>query len=284
MSTLPNLQDSYRRASTATLQLTMEGRLTANVIATFRNTFPTVANYLEDQILSFKSRDDTGFNFEKRTKHFSDYKAKADKLNFVTSCELLVAAPRGLNSKYVPYLRFLNEEGAVFIKDGSKLLEDYYRVLSTFISSKEAKTSLRDYTAFFTATQLKLDKLKEQMASYFNEKSVVTTLPLYAMYERGADVVESVELSKALNKVRDNADKSDTLAQVERISELLELVIQRSNEEGIGDVSAAAADNIAQGAMVVAQYVEMLGVLRYRTEEAITATGLIAEKIAELKQ
>lgn len=272
-----------RAAAVAINQLNLEGMVTANVINTFRNVFPSVANYLEDAILGFEAKDSVDFDFNKKTRAFDSYQENAAKLNFVANDSVLVAVPQGLNAKYPLYLKFLKETGDKLIAERDTLLQDYRRVLSAFISNSDHKTSLRDYSAVYKDIEAKLSEHKKQLASFFNAKSTNTMLPMYAVFERNPDIADTVNLAKEVNKVRVNADRKDIMGNVKDLAGLLNLVIQRSNEHAIENVSPAAANSIAQGAMAVAHYVEFLGVFRYRLEEAITAVGLMAEKIASMK-
>lgn len=280
LSTLPA---NHRAAIVAVNTLNLEGLVSANVINVFRNVFPSVSQYLEDTILQFTAKDDAEFDFDKKTRAFSSYKHNAQALNFVAMDELLVAVPQGLNSKYIPYLKFLKETGEELLKERDKLLEDYRRALSAFISSADAKTALRDYSSVYQSIEMKLAEHRTQLASYFNEKSTVTALPLYAVFEQGVDIVDTVELAKDVNKIRTQTDRKDVMGNVKDISSLLNLVIQRSEEQAIENVSAQAANSIAQGAMAVAHYVEFLGIFRYRLEEAIGAVGQMAERLTGLK-
>lgn len=275
---------SEKTAVLAVNQLNLEGLTTANVINTFRNVFPGVATYLDDTILSYKARDSQDFDFARRTRFFQEFKVKSRTINFVAISEEIVSAPEGLNSKFIPYLQFLGTTGAQVLKEGSKLLEEYTRVLSNFISNRDAKTSLRDHTAFFKGVEKQLETDKKTLQGFFNVKSTVTALPIYALYDREADIVEAVDTARKLNELRIQTDKTDFLGQVQNVSSLLDLIIQRSKEQAIENVSAAAADNIAQGALALAHYVEFIGVIRYRLEEAITAIGQDAEKIAHLSK
>jgi len=280
LSTLPPIE---RAAVTAVNTLNLEGLVTANVINVFRNVFPSVSQYLEDSIRAFTAKDDVEFDFDKQTRAFSTYEHNALAMNFVAMDELLVAVPQGLNAKYVPYLKFLKETGNEILKERDKLLEDYRRALSAFISSADAKTALRDYSSVYQGIERRMNEQRKQLASYFNPKSTVSVLPLYAVFDQGMDIVDTVNLAKDVNKVRIQTDRKDVMGNVKDISALLNLVIERSNEQAIENISAPAANSIAQGALAVAHYVEFLGVFRHRLEEAIGAVGKMAERLTGLK-
>lgn len=283
MTVIRTPEDIERRAYLAMNEITMESLVSANLVDTFRNTFPKVSEFVSSQLDMFKLKDATSHDFEKRTKAFATYKPKLEKLNFVKIDEELITVPQGLKSKYVPYLRFLNTSAAKMLEDGGKMLEDYYRVLSVFISSKDAKTSLRDHARFYEDTQKLIQTFKAELASHFNDEVTTTVLPIYSVFDRPVDISDSVELAKQLDKVRQLADKKDTVAQVTRITELLELIIKRSSEGTVEAISPTMANNISQGALAVGQYVELMGVIRYRLEEAIAAVGQTAEKIVSLE-
>lgn len=270
-------------AHNVALRLTLEGLTAASVINTFRNTFPKVSEYLDTTVGIFGSSQEETEGLKPFAKALDTAKATASKINFMTYRTVPLPCPQGLDSKLVAYLTHLNKDATEHLKQSQDFLEDYYRVLATFISNKAAKTGLADHTVAYQKVDAVTIKGRKDLDSYFTAKRDTGLLPASALLDRMADVDLAFTLARSIDRTAQAFRSKDILEKVKRISELLHLVIEQSKEKTIDNVSSAAVNNLAQGALVVAHYVEYLAVIRYRMEEAVKATGLMAEKISQHK-
>lgn len=272
---------SHQTATGAVLRLTVESYNTANVINIFRNAIPNVKEYLQDVILEVKTRDKVDFDINKAARILDAAGGLDTDIKFTKHGHVLLQTPEGFKDKYIPYLAWLIKDGTGFINGASELLEAYYTELSIFISSKDAKLSQKDSSKMYAKLQQSLDGVKDGLASFFDPKSTTALRQADTLFDRAADIKTAVKLAKDLNRQRMALDTKNILGLTERISQLLELIIESSEEDAIPEVSGASATAIAEGAMVAARYVEFVGVLRYRITEAIAATSIMSEMAAK---
>lgn len=269
-------------ATAQVLRLTLESKSStdSSVIGMFRNTFPVVQDYINDVVVGFKSKDSVDFGTNKAKFDIEQIKTDIEDLQFTRSGHIMVQCPEGFTDQYIPYLKWLSATGVDFIKDAEKALQDYYTQLSVFISSKEAKTSQKDYSRVHGEMQKELERVKDGLASFFNSKSSVALQPINKLFDRAANIPESVKLAMALNNQRLGLSNKSIVSLTERIAELLDLLAQGGDDK-VPDISSAAANSIAEGAMIAGRYVEFVAVLRYRITEALTANSIMAKTLRE---
>lgn len=269
---------SHGTATGAVLRLTVESYNTANVINIFRNTIPAVKEYIQDVILEVKTRDKVDFDINKAARQLDAAANSSDgDIKFTKYGHVLLQTPEGFKDKYVPYLEWLIKDGTGFINGASALLEAYYTELSIFISSKDAKLSQKDSAKMYAKLQQSLEDMKDGLASFFDPKSTTALRQADTLFDRSADIKVAVKLAKDLNRQRLALDTKNILGLTERISQLLDLIVESSEDDKMPEVSGPSASAIAEGAMVAARYVEFVGVLRYRIMEAIAATSIMSE-------
>lgn len=256
--------------------------ISAAVINAFRNTLPAVKNYFEDIIIEYKSLDETDKNVRKALVRKSDVEYISDNINMVKIGHTLIQVPEGFTDRYVPYLKWLDSKAINFINEASGFLEAYYVTLSVFISSKDAKLSIRDNTKVYTDMEKNLESAKDGLGSYFDSRSNVALRRLESLFDRGQDFVSVLKLAESLNKGRQVTKNDSILKQTKAISDLLNLIVESTENGKIPEVSAAAVTSLAKGALVAAQYVEFVGVLRYRIEEALNAFSIAIEQTNKL--
>lgn len=272
---------SHQSATGAVLRLTTEAYNTANVINLFRNTIPTVKGYVQDVILELKARDSIDFDISKAARQLDSANGLDSDVKFTQFGHVLLQTPEGFKDKYIPYLEWLIKDGTGFINGASALLEAYYTELSIFISSRDAKLSQKDSSKMYAKLQQSLEGVKDGLASFFDPKSTSALRQADTLFDRSADIKTSVKLAKDLNRLRLTLDTKNILGMTERIAQLLDLIIESSEDDKMPDVSGPAAASIAEGAMVAARYVEFVGVLRYRITEAIAATAIMSDMAAK---
>lgn len=269
----------HNKATAEVLRLNLEAYTSASVISLFRNAIPNVNEYLQDVILEVKTKDKIDFDINKAARTLDNINGIDTDVKFVKFGHVLLQTPEGFKDKYIPYLEWLIKDGIGFITGASSLLDAYYTELSIFISSKESKMSQKDSTKMYAKLQESLEGIKDGLATFFDPKSTNALRAADTLFDRSADIKTSVKLAKDLNRLRMGLETKNILGVTERISQLLDLIIESSEDGSMTEVSPAAVTNIAEGAMVAARYVEFVGVLRYRITEAIAAAAIMSDMV-----
>lgn len=276
------MSQAHRKAVSAVIEINLESRVTANLIDMFRNTLPSVKNYIDEVILEYRVKDETDFQIQKSVKELNGIHNDVRDLNFTKDGHHLIQTPEGFKDRYVPYLNWLINDGVAYIERTKELLDDYYRFLTMFISSKDGKTISNDNSRLYAEMEEALAKAKNGLGSFFEPSSSSAVKPLDELFDRSADIQTAAKIAIDLNRKRLGLKPQDVLKQTNAINGLLTLIIESSENDKIPEVSGPAASALAKGALVAAHYVEFVGVIQYRIEEAINAMAIAAGQINKI--
>lgn len=282
--TIHSGSDSHRRALSGVVQLTAESLVNTNIINTFRNVLPNISAYVKDVVFEFKVRDDTDFNITKADKDFSNFHSRIKDLNFMRAGSSLVQTPEGFKGHYVEYMEWLNKQGFDYITEATEALGAYYRDLSIFISSQEAKQSLKDKTKMYGEMQKALDNVKDGLGSFFDARTANALRTIDSVFDRGPDISTTVRLATDLNRKRLTIKTKEIASLTQQIASLINMLVESSATNKVPEVSGEAARGVSQGALVIAHYVEFIGVMLYRMEEAINAVAIMADQVSKIEQ
>ncbi len=272
----------HRQAIAGVLTLSVEARVDAAVIGVFRNVIPNVKNYFQEVMTHFTAGDETDFNFQKASREFKRAEDAVRDLNLVKSGHVLLQTPEGFVSHYVPYLEWLDDQAIKYIHDADAALRKYYTELSMFISNPRERVGLTSTNQQTAAMQKRLDVIREALGSFFDSRTSTAVRPASDLFDRASDIKRALSLAETLNRKRLQINHKDILSLTKQISELLNLLVESSETDKIPEVTSQMADNIARGALVAAHYVEMIGVLRYRIEEALASVCIMADQVVQM--
>lgn len=242
-----------------------------NIFELFRNVFPTVKTKLMDAVNSFHPLDEHSHEIQLLNKNAAEAKPDILKLGIVTYGQTLLPVPEGLANgvKLLKYLTFLLDVSDTFNKGVNDILSEYKIVVSTFISNKEAKTSIKDHSLFYRGIEKRRLELTKALSSYFTTGLNRARLPLEMVYDQTKDVYEAVDLVNKLHKARGRADLPGVKKQSEHCADLLNIIIEQSEQGTLTNISGAAATDLANGAMEVARWIELLTVYHFRLDQGI---------------
>lgn len=265
-------------------RLAMEASVVANVISTFRSILPSLSSKLSDLATNFKPIDDHSKTVEELRKFADTNKDTIREVGIVKHSDTLIPVPEGFDNKanMCQYLDCLIKSSSTITQGIQEILSEYHIVLSTFLSNKDAKTSLRDHSSFYKRIQKSRLNVTEPLSSYFDSGVDRSRLPFGKVYDQSAEVLTAVEKVVELNKIRAKHDLGFVKTQVKECSDLLGMIVDRSEKEDLTEISGAAAMDLAEGAMEVGFWVELVSIYHFRVEQAIQAVKLQSEFIAKL--
>lgn len=265
-------------------RLAMEASVVANVISTFRSILPSLSSKLSDLATNFKPIDDHSKTVEELRKFADTNKDTIREVGIVKHSDTLIPVPEGFDNKanMCQYLDCLIKSSSTITQGIQEILSEYHIVLSTFLSNKDAKTSLRDHSSFYKRIQKSRLNVTEPLSSYFDSGVDRSRLPFGNVYDQSAEVLTAVEKVVELNKIRAKHDLGFVKTQVKECSDLLGMIVDRSEKEDLTEISGAAAMDLAEGAMEVGFWVELVSIYHFRVEQAIQSVKLQSEFIARL--
>lgn len=261
-------------------QLAIESNVLANVIDTFRNIVPD----LKTKIFEFKDRLTSSVTAsDKEVKHCEDLfrhlSPKIKYANYVNYSKTLVAVPESFKGNLLQYILLLNKLAPEVYSEANKLLGEYNFVLSTFISNKETKISIKDHTDIFHKAKTARERFSLEISAFFPTNNPQSRNYLGHVIERFYDLEKILDETKKLNNTHSKQNIKNIAELVNNSCDSLDIIIRNLQTQGVSNVSGNSAKNISEGAYEVAKYVEFVSAFRYNTEQAIVAVEKLFETV-----
>jgi hypothetical protein len=257
-------------------RLALEATAIANVIDTFKSIVPALSERLHSVYSSLKSQDDLSKEVTQAKISLRQVKPKFAHANYLSYSKTLVSVPEGFKGNLLDYVHMLAEMAPEVFAEANKTLGSYNFALAAFITNKEDKTSLQDHTHVFKQVAERREALNVQFGVFFPKATSLSKAYLGEAISRFADVDVMVQEIEKLNTQRKNQNIKEISESVKKCVDLLDIIVQDTQHNGIAKVSGAAAMSISEGAYEIGKYVEFIAIYRYRVEQAIaSATKLV---------
>lgn len=262
--------------------LALEASAISNVIETFSSIIPNLADSIYSQFKSLSQSDDNvRVKVEDAKLTFGKLKVKLPHASFISQSKTLVSVPEGFVGNLLAYCATLaNMSNAVF-SEANKTLGEYNFALSAFISNKENKTSLKDHTDLFVRTRTRREEMTAQIKQFFPKDSDLSKAYLGDVIHRFSDLETLLHSVEKLNNQRKEHNLSAVSDSVKKSLDLLKIIIDDTKNNGIAQVSGAAAQNISQGAYEIGKYVEFISIYRYRVEQLVSTIEKLMKSLEE---
>jgi hypothetical protein len=261
--------------------ITLESSFIDNAIFRVNEFFPKLSNQLSDTVSSFTGENFGGYDTPKITafqaqRDFKVISKRVQSHNFLDFQDILVQVPEGFEGNLIDYLRLLDRIHLDVFKETLEVIGDYNIVLSSFITNKEDKTSLRVHTQVYTRADAKRQQVLKDIAGFFKHDSDLSRLPLRKVIARFADMEQLTDAAVDLTK--DNHIKN--LEKVKSaVNETVTYLDKIMTNKETSEVSGYAAKQLAESAMSVARLVETCSIYAFKTRQAIECTRSLVETI-----
>lgn len=200
-------------------------------------------------------------------KEYEDIKKKLPYAVYTNYQQFLVPVPEGFFGTYLEYVLSLNIMGKTIYSDFNQLLADYNFLLAKFLTNKDDKISVKDYTSTYKKIALKRQEHIKSMDRFFDKNNNRTRAYLKYVLLRLSDLEPLVKETTVLMRAHDNDNVMSVADAVKKTVDMLNQVKgQLDSMEKKTSISREAANNIAAGAYELAQYAEFISVYRFRTE------------------
>ncbi len=214
---------------------------------------------------------------------YRDSVKAVSKLPFMAYRDTLVMVPEGFTGNLVEYLKLLGKLNTQTIKQASDVVNDYINELSVFLNNLDARKSLKTHAAFYKQVSADRVKVESMMNVYFNKADTRSRIKLGSVIIRFGDFEELFTLAEQLQaSATTKKELTNLLSQVNHASELLKLINEKLLKNEFDIVSGEVAKNISMGAYEVAKYVELISVLTFSTEVAVSCVNALAEQFKKI--
>lgn len=261
-------------------RLALESSLYVNVADFFKESLPSVGERLKALVSKFSFTDIVPQVYSWIPSFAPQVRNKLEN-EYLIYRDVLVQVPEGFKGEFLPYIEELISVASELNEHTNKLLSEYRFVLSSIITNKEQRTSLKDLSENYERTATAREQLSKRLAAYFSNDTVgrarlITVLP------RFADAQELLRKSKDLSKFVDQKSLKEMQRSIREITEILELLEKQLKKEEITNISPAVVKNIAIGAHELAQYIDAVVAFHYASISIITCVNMLIDKLKEL--
>ena len=283
----PPSEDSIKNQLEA---LSLEAINVANVIEVFKGVLPDLVGKIKQTLENIPRYTDI-IHKNKLTSDIklinSLNKELSDKIkltNYVDRRELLISVPEGFKGNLVDYTILLNGLTSKIYPEANKLLTEYKFIISGFLTNKDQKISLKDYTTFFNSIKRQRENFTSDVSEFFTNNSSTSRAKLGSVINKFSDLDIIIKNVTEANIVRKDNILSDISQSTNEITKVLDTIIDRVSKGDISNISGASAKNLAEGAYEIAKYIEFVSIFNYKVEQATaTLLNLLSQLNEEIK-
>lgn len=263
--------------------IALESGITANLLETFKRVLPNFAQRLKDVNAhlfdSSKSQDEIVIKLSRKQKAVLEMVPHVDFLNFG---ERLVSVPENFKGNVLQYALTLNGIVSEVYQLHNTILAEYNGILSSFITNKDDKFSLKDHSAFFARIKKERDGFTKRLMEFTNPKAGVSKAKFKSIMYRMSDMDPLVREVAKLTQQHSRTKLTEIQNAVNHSTDLLDIVITGVQDGTITHISPNATLNISKGAYEVAKYVELVGVVYFDVTVLLNTVDNMMTAVLEL--
>ena len=207
-----------------------------------------------------------------------------EALPFMSYQKTLIMVPEGFQGKLLDYLKFLEAARSDILHHAKDVVNNYTVELSVFISTPSSRDKAKTHERFYKDIQQLYQKQQHQLAAFFDNKKNLSRVPLGSVISRFGEFESLFMIADRLEKsANTNKDLNELVSAVDLSASLLRTIRENIENNKTQTVSGDMAKHIADGAYVVARYVELASTIVYATETALASVKSLADQFAKLK-
>jgi hypothetical protein len=263
-------------------RLALESEVLSNVIDTFRTGIPSLLSSIGSVFSSSNNDEQFTQDIKEASQKYRDLKPKLAHARIANYDKTLIQVPEGFKGNLSDYATTLLHVSDNIYKEANNVLGEYTALLSSFITNKDDKLSLKDYTDFYKKVGQKREQMNEEIARYFPERSDLSRQYLGTCVKRMEDVATLLDHSSKLADVRKRHTLKDISLSVKKATDLLQIIVDQSRKDGIDKISGASAMNISTGAYELGKYVEFISIYCFKVDQLIHTTNVLMKQLDEV--
>lgn len=268
---------TYVRSMEKTLEvISLEASVLSNVTSTIKNFFPDLVSNFKTSYLSAANIEKTEPKFNKLEKELIEF---LKKHNYIDLMEVPVTVPEGFYAEFLKATSVIDKATEIIIGLISKDISEFRVYVSTFITQRDAKISLKDMSTSYAHTKTTVKQINEMFAELYRDNSFETSLPLKLLVKRSSDIETVFNHSNNTKKKLNQIDITALKSQLQDIASLLDTVIRMVQENKIENVSPEAVRNLSEGTQAMAQVAETISATYFRSMGIIAAIDRLPQEL-----
>jgi len=262
-------------------QLALEANFLPNVINSFKKTLASLFNSLKDSEAAIKGLLDKKEVSLANVKIYGESVKVTDKIIYTNYGERLISKPENFQGHFLDYAEVLHSVASDLYKLRAEVMPQYIGVLSSFLTNKDDKIALKDYTNIYTKLANERASATGKLKQFFPKDNGLSKVEFKKVVARLADLKPLYNTTSTLDKLQVKSNLVIIQNDVTQCTELLNMLIEQVNNGSITNISSNAAMNIANGAYEVAKFVEFVGVVYFDSMVFINIVNRLAEEMVE---
>lgn len=204
-----------------------------------------------------------------------------ERFNFMANRGMLLPCPTGFSGDWESYTEMLLGNYPDLITKTFAELTSFGGLISLILSSKEAKTSIRDDRNRIKATEALRTKITKDLTSYIGARSSNQRQTLTQLFPNREAVIRSYRNIMNLADILDNSKKDpETMeSEVTMISQKVKSLIALANDGDNSSFSKEVMLNLSEKAFEVAKWVELSANYMAQTETACVLAHTSMERM-----
>jgi hypothetical protein len=244
-------------------RVVLESDVLANMLTSFNRVIPS----FRESIINYSNLivglvEDKNIDLNDLDKDSKEAVLSSRSLSYINFGDILITVPENFHGSMLDYIKTLSDVTTEVYTLNESILSEYNAILSSFITNKDDKISLKDHTDFFKKVKAKRLFILEKLGR-FTKDSGVSKVKLKSVISRMSDIEPIIRESINIGKLHNKAVITNVRDSVAKSTDLLDIIIKQTKNGDITNMSPAATLNISMGAYEVAKMVELLGVIYY---------------------
>lgn len=266
MNTLA-LESHQMDAKLALEQIALEAQFLKNMAQAIKDFFPSIFGEI-------KKNKEVTINLLDELQKDKDIKLDKDQTfvlkeimrhNFTEYADRPTMVPNGFTGQhtFIDFIKQLEHSVDHLMTIEKNVLQRFYSEISAFITNKGDRSSLKDLSSYYTALGKKSEQDLAKIGQFFKGDDTAY-LSIGKVIHRGNDLPnlyrELISLDKKINTI----DRGALKDSINKISDLMDVIIQNAQEKKIDYASPETIKSISTGAYVVAKELEYYSVVFFR--------------------
>jgi hypothetical protein len=244
--------------------LSMEGNFFTNAIKRFVGFLKSGLLSLSDTFAKFFSYNDTDIaGVDLLIKNRKKIQRKILSTNPYRLNNKLIPIPTGLETRLIDLGNSLEKVGVKMYPTINSYLMDFNTQLAAVISNQDARSSFKDSTRHFKTGKDELKFYRKAISENFNPNSNVDVRPFHSAVGNLDSVDELIDSAIKLKEIYNVKELNKLKDHLNSANDKLSLLVKLIKEERLTEVSPATIKNISVATGVMAEMVEVAGIITY---------------------
>ena len=261
--------------------ISIEASVISNLIDSIKNIFPDLSEKFKvtQQVTKDLTDTEQAFKDHRLDKDQQFVIKELEHFNYMDIAELTTMVPEGFNGSFIEYMHVMEKSLNRINSLNNEVMQPFYILLSSFLTNKEDRNSLKDFTPVYNKLKESRQELIKEVGSFFNTGHD-SSRKIGVVIKRNSDFKTLFVKMNSLKKTIDSIDIKAIKDNLNKTIELMDLVVQRVQEKSIDSVTPEVAKNLSFGAYEVASEVEFFSVIYFKMIVLNTCIDFLTKKLS----